>query len=142
MSVLCGSFTGEGTPLNQRTGRTQAYRSNSWRNATLRDRIPPPTGVVSGPLIPTRYFLNASIVSSGIQLFTFLNDFSPARTSFHWIDRLPLYAFSTAASNTSLEAGQISTPVPSPSIKGITGLSGTTSLPLLMLICPASDKLF
>ena len=30
--------------------------------------MPPPTGVVSGPLMPTRYFLKASTVSSGSQL--------------------------------------------------------------------------
>src|SRR5690606_35176801 len=88
-SVLWGSFTGEGTPLNQRTGRTQAYRSSSWRSATLRERIPPPTGVVSGPLIPTRYSLKVASVSSGSQLFTLLKDFSPARTSFQLIFRLP-----------------------------------------------------
>ena len=53
MSVFCGSFTGEGTPWNQRTGRRQTYRSSSWRNATLSERMPPPTGAVSGPLIET-----------------------------------------------------------------------------------------
>ena len=54
MSTFSGVLTGEGTPLNQRTGRRQTYKSNSWRRATLSERMPPPTGVVSGPLIDTR----------------------------------------------------------------------------------------
>ena len=36
-----------------------------WRIATLRLRMPPPTGVVNGPLIPTRCSLNASMVVVG-----------------------------------------------------------------------------
>ncbi len=43
--------------------------------------------------------------------------------------RLPWYAFSTAASNTATEAFQMSLPVPSPSMKGTMGSSGTASLP-------------
>ena len=54
MSTLSGESTGEGTPLNQRTGRKHTYRSRSWRSATLSERMPPPTGVVRGPLIDTR----------------------------------------------------------------------------------------
>ena len=49
------------------------------------DRIPPPTGVVSGPLIATMYSLIASSVSSCSQVFgpyTWLA-FSPAKTSNH-----------------------------------------------------------
>ena len=30
------------------------YKSNIWRSATLSERMPPPTGVVSGPLMPTK----------------------------------------------------------------------------------------
>ena len=37
MSTFSGCLTGEGTPLNQRTGRRQTYRSSSWRNATFND---------------------------------------------------------------------------------------------------------
>ena len=53
MTILTSSgfFTGEGTPGNHLTGRTQAKRSSFWRSATFNDRIPPPTGVVKGPFI-------------------------------------------------------------------------------------------
>ncbi len=78
MSTLSGRFTGEGTPLNQRTGRKQTYRSRSWRSATFRERMPPPIGVVSGPLMPMMYSRNASTVSSGSQLLNLVNAFSPA----------------------------------------------------------------
>ena len=50
MSTKSGFLTGEGTPSNQRTGRTQAYKSNFCLKATFSDRMPPPTGVVKGPL--------------------------------------------------------------------------------------------
>src|SRR5688572_252316 len=92
--------------------------------------MPPPTGVVSGPLMPTRYFWNASTVSSGSQFFVWSNAFCPARTSFHWILRFPPYAFWTAASKTRTDARQMSGPVPSPSMNGMIGWSGTFSLPL------------
>ena len=65
MSTSLGSRTGDGTPWNQRTGRWQTYRSRICRSATFKERMPPPTGVVSGPLMPTRYLRNASTVSSG-----------------------------------------------------------------------------
>ena len=87
MSTFSGCRTGDGTPLNQRTGRRHTYRSRSCRSATLSDRMPPPTGVVSGPLVPTRYSRKASTVSSGSQVLNFLNAFSPANTSIHSIRR-------------------------------------------------------
>ena len=88
--------------------------------------MPPPIGVVSGPLIPIRCDRNASTVSSGSQLPVSSNAFWPASTSFQatvW----PCLA--AAASRTSLAAGQMSTPVPSPSMKGMMGSSGTIRVP-------------
>ena len=78
MSTFSGALTGEGTPLNQRTGRRQTYRSNICRSATFSERMPPPMGVVRGPLMDTRYSRQASTVSSGSQLLKALKDFSPA----------------------------------------------------------------
>src|SRR3954468_1126930 len=134
MSTLLGAFTGDGTPLYQRTGRRQTYRSSSWRSATFSERMPPPTGVVSGPLMPTRYLPNTSTVSSGSQLLNWVKLFSPAYTSIHEIFRVPPYALATAASSTRTLARQISGPVPSPSMNGMIGLSGTTSLPSIRLM--------
>ena len=89
MSTFSGERTGEGTPLNQRTGRRHTYRSSIWRSATFSERMPPPIGVVSGPLIETRYSRHAATVSSGSQVLRSLFAFSPAKTSFHSIWRLP-----------------------------------------------------
>ena len=47
--------------------------------------MPPPTGVVRGPLIPMRWSRNAWTVSSGSQLPVSSNAFCPARTSFQAI---------------------------------------------------------
>src|SRR5882757_1711748 len=95
--------------------------------------MPPPMGVVRGPLMPTRYFLKSVMVSSGSQLPVLLKAFSPARTSCQWIFFLPLDAFWTAASKTRTEARQMSGPVPSPSMNGMMGWSGTLSLPAEMV---------
>ena len=81
ISTFSGAFTGDGVPSYQRTGLTQAYRSNFCLSATLRERIPPPTGVVSGPLIDTNPVRIASRVSSGNHSPVALNAFSPANTS-------------------------------------------------------------
>ena len=51
--------------------------------------MPPPTGVVSGPLMPTRNSLKASMVSSGSQLSNLFFAVSPAYTSNQAILRLP-----------------------------------------------------
>ena len=67
MLVFSGSFNGLGTPLKYWIGRRQTYRSSSWRSATFSERMPPPTGVVSGPLIDTTYSRTACSVSSGSQ---------------------------------------------------------------------------
>src|SRR5665213_1006120 len=134
MSTFSGCLIGEGTPRYQRTGRKQMNRSSNCRSATFKDRMPPPTGVVSGPLMPTKYLRNASTVSSGNQLFDCLKLFSPASTSIHAIFFFPPYALATAASMTRTLARQMSGPVPSPSINGTIGLSGTVSCPLRCVI--------
>ena len=54
--------------------------------------MPPPTGVVSGPLMETRRSRAALTVSSGSHELNCRNAFSPAKTSNHLIDRLPAYA--------------------------------------------------
>ena len=79
MSTFPGFFTGLGTPLNHLTGLKQTYKSNNCLSETFKDRIPPPTGVVKGPLIPTPYSFKTSIVSSGSHSsFPYtLVDFSP-----------------------------------------------------------------
>src|SRR2546427_4806295 len=45
--------------------------------------MPPPTGVVRGPLMATRCWRMVSRVASGSQLPVSLNAFSPARISSH-----------------------------------------------------------
>ncbi len=89
MSTFSGCRTGEGTPRYQRTGRRHTNRSSIWRSATLSERMPPPIGVVSGPLMDTRYSRQAATVSSGSQVLNSLLDFSPAKTSIQWMRRLP-----------------------------------------------------
>ncbi len=129
-------------PFIYLTGLTQAYRSRICLSATFRLRIPPPTGVVRGPLIATVYSLMSSIVLSGSHSPVSSNAFSPVSTSCHIIFFSPLYAFSTAASNTICDACQISGPIPSPSMNGIIGSFGTIrrsfSLSILILL-PCND---
>ena len=84
-----GDLTVEGVPSYQRTGLTHANKSSFCLSATLSERIPPPTGVVKGPLIETRPVLIASNVASGSHSPVWLNAFSPARVSLHVIDFAP-----------------------------------------------------
>src|SRR5438094_2409865 len=137
MFTFSGCLTGEGTPLKYCTGRKQTKRSSSCRSATLSERIPPPTGVVNGPLIPTRYSRNASTVSFGSHSSNLSFAVWPANTSNHAIFFFPVYAFSTAASNTRTLAAQISGPVPSPRMNGMIGRSGTFNLSVLVIFSPA-----
>src|SRR6516225_12133822 len=81
--------------------------------------------------MPTRKSRNALMVSSGSHVLNRPMAFSPAKTSYQATRRLPPYAFSTAASNTRTDAFQMSRPVPSPSMKGIMGLSGIRYCPFL-----------
>ena len=104
--------------------------------------MPPPIGVVSGPLIPTRYWRKSLSVFSGSHSPVSLNAFSPASVSCQWSFRSPWYAFSTAASKTRTEAAQISRPVPSPSMKGMIGFDGTESLPSIIVIGDAVVVIF
>ena len=63
--------------------------------------------------------------------------------SFQIIFFVPLYAFSTAESITFLLTGQISIPIPSPSIKGIIGLSPTTNFrSTIFILSPCIKNLF
>ena len=65
ISTSPGTFTGLGTPVNHLTGRKHTYKSRICLNETFNDLMPPPTGVVKGPLILTTYSRRASKVSSG-----------------------------------------------------------------------------
>src|SRR5471030_425026 len=104
--------------------------------------MPPPMGVVSGPLMPTKNSRKASTVSSGSQELNWVNDFSPAKTSIQAIFFLPPDDLATAASMTRTEARQMSAPVPSPSMNGTMGRSGTCNLPLEMeILSPAGTLL-
>ena len=79
ISTCDGFLTGLGTPEKYLIGLKQTYKSRICLNETFSDLIPPPTGVVNGPLILTTYSLSASIVSSGSQTsspYTSV-DFSP-----------------------------------------------------------------
>ena len=76
--------------------------------------------------MPMRWSRKASTVASGSQSPVSLKAFSPARTSFQ---ETLLPCLAAAASRTSLAAGQMSTPVPSPSMKGMIGSSETFRVP-------------
>ena len=91
--------------------------------------MPPPTGVVSGPLMAIRCRRIASKVASGNHSPACSFAFSPARISVHATWRSPPYVRVTASSNTSLAARQMSGPMPSPSMNGTIGSLGTTYLP-------------
>ena len=89
MSTFSGCFTGDGTPWYQRTGRRQTYRSSIWRSATFSERMPPPTGVVSGPLMPTQIVaerLDGVVRQPVVEL---LEALFAGETSIHAIFRLP-----------------------------------------------------
>ena len=53
MSTRSGLLTGLGVPAKYLTGLKQTYKSSFCLIATFNDLIPPPTGVVNGPLIET-----------------------------------------------------------------------------------------
>ena len=66
--------------------------------------------------------------------------FWPASTSDQTTRRAPSNAFATAASNTRTLARQMSPPMPSPSMYGMIGQSGTMSWPSVRrMVLPTSD---
>ena len=68
ITTKSGLLTGDGTPSKYLTGLRLTYKSSICLNETFYDLIPPPIGVVKGPLILTTYSLRASSVSSGNQV--------------------------------------------------------------------------
>src|SRR5689334_25378931 len=79
------------------------------------------------------------MVGSGSQSSNCFFAFSPAYTSYQAIFFLPPYALATDASRTACDARQISGPVPSPSMNGRMGWSGTTSVPLEDMVIASPD---
>src|SRR5438445_941528 len=139
MSRRSGCVTGLGTPGIQETGLTLAYRSSVFRSATFSDRNPPLTGVVSGPFSPTTYSLIAPRVASGSMSPYWNIARSPAGTGYQAIRRRPPKALATAASIALRAARTTSGPMPSPSISGMIGSSGTRSpLSAIKILWPVS----
>jgi hypothetical protein len=79
--------------------------------------------------MPTLNSVSARNVSSGSHSPVRSFAFSPARISIQAIARAPSYAFAMAASTTRWVARQMSGPIPSPSMKGMMGRSGTRRTP-------------
>ena len=77
--MSCGLLTGEGTPSKYLIGLRHTYKSRICLSDTFNDLMPPPIGVVSGPLMLTTYSLSASMVSSGSHVSSeyIVVDFSP-----------------------------------------------------------------
>src|SRR5437870_3283955 len=139
MSRRSGCVTGLGTPGIQETGLTLAYRSSAFRNATFKDRKPTLTGVVSGPFSPTTYSRIAPRVASGSMSPYWNIARSPAGTGYQPIRRRPPKAPATAASIAVRAARTTSGPMPSPSISGMMGSSGTRSpLSAIRILWPTS----
>src|SRR6058998_213380 len=139
MSRRSGCVTGLGTPGIQETGLTLAYRSSAFRNVTFRDRKPPLTGVVSGPFSPTTYSLIDPRVASGSMSPYWNIARSPAGTGYQAIRRRPPKAPATAASIAVRAARTTSGPMPSPSMSGMMGSSGTRSpRSAIRILWPAS----
>src|SRR5947209_18305393 len=139
MSRRSGCVTGLGTPGIQETGLTLAYRSSAFRSVTFSDRKPPLTGVVSGPFSPTTYSLIAPRVASGSMSPYWNIARSPAGTGYQAIRRRPPKALATAASIALRAARTTSGPMPSPSISGMIGSSGTRSpLSAIKILWPVS----
>ena len=103
----------------------------------MRERNPPPTGVVMGPLSATTYSRIAARVASGSNSPYWNIAFSPAGTGYHAIVRRPWKAVSTAASIAWSATWTTSGPIPSPSISGTIGSSGMRRPSAAMrILCP------
>ena len=89
--------------------------------------MPPPTGVVSGPLMPDDVLREGGDGLVGQPRAGLVERLLPGQ-DLHPLDALPPPR-ATAASRTSWVAGQMSTPVPSPRMNGMIGSSGTTRVP-------------
>src|SRR5437870_4050671 len=134
-----GCVTGLGIPGIQWTGLTFAYRSRVFRRATFRDRNPPPTGVVIGPLIATTYSRIAARVACGKSSPYWNIALSPAGTGYQAIFRRPPKVSAIAASIARAAAWTTSGPIPSPSITGMIGSSGIRRPASAMrILCPRS----
>src|ERR671918_144987 len=106
----------ESTPGYRRQGRTLAKRSRSWRNATLMDRNPVPTGVVTGPLRATLLRTIDAITCSGSGDPWVSMAGSPAAWTSHSIPQ-------SRASTTRRVAAATSGPMPSPGISVTVGMA-------------------
>src|SRR5437899_3175880 len=94
-------------PLYALTGRTSAYRSSDWRNATFTLRKPLPIGVVIGPFSATLFLRTDSRTLSGSGVPNSAIAASPARCTSQ-SNSTPV------ASRTRTVASHISGPTPSP----------------------------
>src|SRR5260370_847726 len=94
-------------PLYALTGRTSAYRSSSWRRATLTLLNPEPTGVVTGPFSATLCLRIEASKGSGRGVPNSLMAASPAccTSQSNW---------TPVASSTRTAAAQTAGPTPSP----------------------------
>ena len=126
--------------MNQRTGRTQAYEVEllAERHVERAEAAAHRRGERS--LDGDEVRAMASRVSSGSQLLSWFLAFSPASTSSQAIRRFPRRLWLTAPSNTRWEARQMSGPVPSPSMKGMTGRGGTSRRPLRSVMASPSTE--
>jgi hypothetical protein len=90
--------------------------------------MPPPVGVVSGPLMPTRYFLKVvegglgEPVAGGVVGLLARGDLVPVDLA------LAVVGLLDGGVEDELGGGQMSGPVPSPSMKGMMGVDPYRSI--------------
>src|SRR5258708_15168069 len=121
-------------PLYALTGRTSAYRSSSWRKATLTLLNPEPTGVVIGPLRATLFLRMEASTGSGSGVPNFAMAASPAC----WTSQ----SNSTAvASRTRPAASKISGPTPSPGTRVTECRPNYEDLPVFEIVSVDLDEI-